>query len=216
MHLLTPTESASSHPSAPSHLCVSGPFLSLSGTLAPFQPPTLAASLRPIEAEERGSFKRKFPPPPNLPGARLPCSLQPPARDAAPGPSPAPPRPVLSHWLVYPPFRGRINRSRARRGGRRGSEQGRAESGFLKGSLASCCITAGRWGAWLTLSGLACGRTSWAVFSRCIAARNTAAPVSCRRRFLSPHSTLEGPSPSQTCSNALRLHLAIPKKWGFN
>ena len=163
-------------------------------------PQLLPPSLRPTAAGEGGSFKRSPRSGRGMPAAT--CTWRP-----APRPGPAPLRPLP---LASIPATQRPGQPEPRAPtGEAGSQLGRAEPGFLKGSLASCCSTARRRGARLTPRGLASEHTGQAVFPRCIAACNTAAPG--LRRSLSPNSPWGDPSPSQTRPSTLGLHLPIHK-----
>lgn len=103
--------------SPPTHPAFRHPRGSLPGTLSPFQPPPLAA----------------FPPPAAGPESAAVTALTWEARRRA-GPAPAP-------AIGCRPRHSRAGPA----GATRAVAEGRAEPGFLKEPLASCCVTVGRW-----------------------------------------------------------------------
>lgn len=143
------------------------------GTLLPLPDPLTVPVLsgRPPSAHRgRGPFKRGLPQ----------RALRPVVHHLRPG-SRARPRPCPHYWLSPLPLAGRARPIQARLGG------GRAEPGFLKEPLPSCCIT---WGPGLPAHPTRVDprRARRALPPHCVPACSAVAPR--RRRSLSPHSIL--------------------------
>lgn len=172
----------------------------IAGHLLPTHPPPPSGILEALSPGPSHLSSPHLSPPSLRPQLALSPQQGPPSRG---DPPPRRPRPA-------PAIGCRPRHSRAGpAGATRAVGGGRAEPGFLKEPLASCCVTVGRWAVGSPHAGRPPDTRGQAASSHCVPACSAAGP--CGRRSLSPQSPLGDPDPGQARFVTLGLPFVRPK-----